>query len=186
VLHISLCQLQNALSTSLCCLELEHDLPSGTAKRIMSWNSTYTLMGLYLLMLMNVKWLYYTIKPWILIWKFCWIWGYHSWNFEEFCLLECRAILSSESQQTLRRNTSHPFLRPNNKPMKNPVCFILVPGLAYFSNLKMKVIRSSEMFVIFNRTTRGYTPEDRTLHRHRCENLQFNCNSYNMIILLTL
>jgi hypothetical protein len=30
---------------------------------------------------------------------------------------------------------------------------------------------SSETFVDFQRTTRRYIPEDRTLHNHRCENL---------------
>jgi hypothetical protein len=140
-------------------------------------------MGLYLLMLMNVKLLYHSIKPWILIWKLCWIWGYHSWNSEEFCLLECRAMWSCESQQTFRKIISPPFLRSKNKPMKNPVCFMLVPCLAYFSNLNMEVIRSTEISIIFNWTTRGYTPEDRTLHSHRRENLRFNCSYYNIIII---
>jgi hypothetical protein len=32
--------------------------------------------------------------------------------------------------------------------------------------------RSSETSVVFQRTTRHYIPEDRTLHCHRCENVK--------------
>jgi uncharacterized membrane protein len=43
----------------------------------------------------------------------------------------------------------------------------------------MEAICSSEKSIDFQRTTRRYIPEDRTLHNHRCENLK----SY---VLLTL
>jgi hypothetical protein len=36
----------------------------------------------------------------------------------------------------------------------------------------MEAIYSSETSVDFQRTTRRYTPEDRTLHDHRYENLR--------------
>jgi hypothetical protein len=36
----------------------------------------------------------------------------------------------------------------------------------------MKTIFSSKTPVDFQRTTRRYIPEDRTLHNHRCENLK--------------
>jgi hypothetical protein len=45
-----------------------------------------------------------------------------------------------------------------------------VPCLASSSTLK--VTCSSEASVQFNRTTRRYIPEDRTLHRHRWQNLK--------------
>jgi hypothetical protein len=41
---------------------------------------------------------------------------------------------------------------------------------AYSSTLKMEAICSSEMSVDFQRTTRRYIREGRTLHNHRCEN----------------
>jgi hypothetical protein len=49
-------------------------------------------------------------------------------------------------------------------------CFSLVSCFTYFSTLKTKAICSSETFVDFQRITRCYIPEDRTLHNHRCEN----------------
>jgi hypothetical protein len=59
-------------------------------------------------------------------------------------------------------------------------CFTLVSCVAYSSTLKMKAISSSRISVDFHRTTRrcipeGRTrlsiPENRTLQKHRCENL---------------
>jgi hypothetical protein len=38
--------------------------------------------------------------------------------------------------------------------------------------LMMEAIYSSETLVDTQRTTRHYTPEDGTLHNHRCENLK--------------
>jgi hypothetical protein len=45
-------------------------------------------------------------------------------------------------------------------------------GLAYSSTLKMEATFSCEKSVDFQRTTRHYIPEDRTLHNHRCKNLK--------------
>jgi hypothetical protein len=54
-----------------------------------------------------------------------------------------------------------------------PPAFTLVSCLAYFSTLKTEVTCSSEALVDFQRTTRDYIPEDRTLHNQRCKNLKF-------------
>jgi hypothetical protein len=43
---------------------------------------------------------------------------------------------------------------------------------AYYSTLNMESICSPEMSVDFQRTTRRYITEDRSLHNHRCENLR--------------
>jgi hypothetical protein len=48
----------------------------------------------------------------------------------------------------------------------------LVSCSAYSSTLKMETICSSETSVDFQRVTRRYIPEDKTLHNHRCENLK--------------
>jgi hypothetical protein len=56
---------------------------------------------------------------------------------------------------------------------------MLVSCLAYFSTSKMATTGSSEASVGFQRTTRRYIPEDKTLHNHRCENLK----SYNEIMI---
>jgi hypothetical protein len=37
----------------------------------------------------------------------------------------------------------------------------------------METMSSSETSVDYQRTTRRYAPEDRTLHNHRCENIKF-------------
>jgi hypothetical protein len=50
--------------------------------------------------------------------------------------------------------------------------FMLVSCLNYSSTLKMKATCSSKTSSDFKRTTRRYSPEDRTLHNHRCENLR--------------
>jgi hypothetical protein len=44
--------------------------------------------------------------------------------------------------------------------------------LAYFSNLKIEATCSFEMLTEFQRNTRRYIPEDRTLHNHWCESLK--------------
>jgi hypothetical protein len=44
--------------------------------------------------------------------------------------------------------------------------------LSHEATLKMEATCSSETSVDFQRTTRCYIPEDRTLHNHRCENLK--------------
>jgi hypothetical protein len=51
-----------------------------------------------------------------------------------------------------------------------PPTFMLVSCSAYSSALKMEAICSSGTSVDSQRTTRGYIPEDGTLHNHRCEN----------------
>jgi hypothetical protein len=52
--------------------------------------------------------------------------------------------------------------------------FTLVSCSAYSLTLEMEATYSSETSVDFQRNTQPYIPEDRTLHDHRCENL----NSY--------
>jgi hypothetical protein len=45
----------------------------------------------------------------------------------------------------------------------------------------MEAVRSTEICVIFYRTTRGYIPEDSNLQSHRCENLKYNKNSIQLL-----
>jgi hypothetical protein len=52
-------------------------------------------------------------------------------------------------------------------------CFIVTPCLAYSSDLKIKVICSSETSPGFQWTTWCYIQEDRTLHTHHCKNGKF-------------
>jgi hypothetical protein len=54
-----------------------------------------------------------------------------------------------------------------------PSAFTLVSSSANSLTLKMEAIYFSEASVDFQRTTHRYTPEDSTLHDHRCENLKF-------------
>jgi hypothetical protein len=51
-------------------------------------------------------------------------------------------------------------------------CVILVLCFTYVSTLMVQVTRSSEAAVDFQRTTRSYIPEDRTLHKQLCKNLR--------------
>jgi hypothetical protein len=53
----------------------------------------------------------------------------------------------------------------------------LVFCLFYSSALKMKMTCSAETSVDFQRTTRRYIAEERTLHYHRCQNLTFYIRS---------
>jgi hypothetical protein len=48
----------------------------------------------------------------------------------------------------------------------------LVSCLAYSSTLKLETTCSPETSVDFQRTTRHFIPEDKTLHNYRCENLR--------------
>jgi hypothetical protein len=57
---------------------------------------------------------------------------------------------------------------------RDSASFILVSYLVYSSTLKMESACPSETSVEFQRTTRRYIPEDRTLHNHRCENHKSN------------
>jgi hypothetical protein len=60
-----------------------------------------------------------------------------------------------------------------------PPAYTLVSCLAYSSTLKMKATCSSETSVDFQRITRRYIPDDRTIHYHRRENLK----SYKNILV---
>jgi hypothetical protein len=60
--------------------------------------------------------------------------------------------------------------KPSMKPVgRRPASW--VSCLAYSLTLKMEATCSSEM-VNFQQTTQHYTPDDRTLHNHQCENLK--------------
>jgi hypothetical protein len=83
----------------------------------------------------------------------CRIGGSHSGGYVESCLLGYNAVAS---QPTLCL----------------PPAFTLVSCLAYSSTLKMEAKCSSETSVDFQRTTRHYIPEDRTLQI--CVKLQLN------------
>jgi hypothetical protein len=50
----------------------------------------------------------------------------------------------------------------------------------------MEAIYSSEMSVEFQRTTRRYIPEARTLHNHHCENLEFYKDIFFFSVTTTL
>jgi hypothetical protein len=56
------------------------------------------------------------------------------------------------------------------------VCHLLsrwfLAQIIIFSSLNMETICFSKTSVDFQRITRGYIPEDGTLHNHRCENLK--------------
>jgi hypothetical protein len=51
-------------------------------------------------------------------------------------------------------------------------CFMLVSCLPYSLTSKMEAAFSSETSVDFQQITWRYTPDDRTLHNHCCENLK--------------
>jgi hypothetical protein len=53
-----------------------------------------------------------------------------------------------------------------------PFVLTLVSCTAYSSTLKIEETCSSETSVHFQQTTRRYIPEDRILHKHRCEKLK--------------
>jgi hypothetical protein len=89
-------------------------------------------------------------------------------RLEELYLLEYNAVYSVESH-LFRRNMSRLSSRSKNRPSKKP---------AWSS---MLTTCSSETSVDFQRTTRRYIPEDRTLHNHRCENIR----SYTVIAVFT-
>jgi hypothetical protein len=79
---------------------------------------------------------------------------------DNFCLLGYNPAQSVQNQPTFRRNTSPPS------------SFTLVSCLAYSSTLKLEATRSSETSADFQRATRRYIPQHRTIHNHRCENLK--------------
>jgi hypothetical protein len=58
-------------------------------------------------------------------------------------------------------------------------CFVLVSHLVYSSTLKRGATCFSEASVEFQRSTRRYIPEDRTVHNHRCDSLKsYICNNH--------
>jgi hypothetical protein len=59
-----------------------------------------------------------------------------------------------------------------------PPTFTLASCSAHSSTLKMEAICSSETSGNFQRATRCYIPEERTLHNHRCENLKSLTTSF--------
>jgi hypothetical protein len=63
-------------------------------------------------------------------------------------------------------------------------CFMLVSCLAYSSNLRMKATCSSKTSADFQRTTRRYIPEDRTLHNHQILRIILSLNELFSIISL--
>jgi hypothetical protein len=80
---------------------------------------------------------------------------------------------------TFRRNMSPPSSGSKNKPSKKPASeqvasrtLTLVSYSAYSSTLEMEATCFSETSAHFQRATRRYIPEDRTLHNHRCKNLR--------------
>jgi hypothetical protein len=78
----------------------------------------------------------------------------------------CRSLSTDGSEEHVATDSKH-------SPMP-ATCFMLVYSLAYHSALQIEATCSSETSVNFQRTTRRYIPEGRTLYNHRCENL----NSY--------
>jgi hypothetical protein len=87
---------------------------------------------------------------------------------------------SSESKNKYSRNE-----REGGSSAELATCFALVSWLTYFSTLRMEATCSSETSVDFQRTTRRYIPEDRTLHNHLYENLKsYLLNIFNSIIFL--
>jgi hypothetical protein len=85
----------------------------------------------------------------------------------------CPSETSVDSQRTIRRCI------PQNRTVDIwrvlsliATCFTLVSFFAYSSTLNMEPTFSSETTVDFQRPTRRYILEDRTLHNHRCENLR--------------
>jgi hypothetical protein len=87
--------------------------------------------------------------------------------------------------ETWRLHLQCQRIRRKRNQRENLFClppeFRLVSCSDYSSTLKMEAVCSSETSVDFQRTTRRYIPQDRTLHNHRCENLK----SYTVIFIFT-
>jgi hypothetical protein len=76
---------------------------------------------------------------------------------DEYYLLRYNAVQSVGNQLKFRRNISSAFT---------------LVSCSVYSTLKIEAICSSETLVAFHRTTRSYTPEDISLHNHRCNILR--------------
>jgi hypothetical protein len=79
----------------------------------------------------------------------CRIWGSHSGNYEEFHFLGYNAVKSVKVNRRF-----------------GGTCFTLVFCLAHSSTLKMERHVPPKRHFTFQRTTRRYIPEDRTLVPH--------------------
>jgi hypothetical protein len=105
---------------------------------------------------------------------YCFICLYYKTNcrknphVEEIYLWKYNEVQSVESQLTFRRNISPPSSGSKNKRNKVSVtsfhaCFLI--GTLFDPEDGWKSVD-------FQRTTRRYIPENRTLHNHLCENLK--------------
>jgi hypothetical protein len=96
--------------------------------------------------------------------------------------LQDRRISRARNQRESKWQAEKSACRNFGLHTKTGGAFMLVSCLAYSSILKMEAICFPEASVVFQRTTQCYTPEDRTLHNHQCEDLK----SYNFSSFLHL
>jgi hypothetical protein len=101
--------------------------------------------------------------------------------FEEFCHLGCNAVQPGEIQPTFWTNMLPPSLGSKSA---GRVYFMLVCCLAYSSTLNIEAVCSSQSLVGFHQTTWHFTPEDRTLHSHCCENLKSNIFFFALVVII--
>jgi hypothetical protein len=78
-------------------------------------------------------------------------------------------VVRRNSTDVLEENVAPPLLFQGDLL---GTCFMQIFWLACFSTLKMEATFLSETSVDFQRSTRGYIPEDRTLNKYRSENLK--------------
>jgi hypothetical protein len=87
----------------------------------------------------------------------CGIWGSHSGDYEEYCLLGYNYMLSVESQPKFQSNILLPSSESINKLSMKPAwsclppAFVLVSCFVYSLTLKTETICSSEMLFDFQR-----------------------------------
>jgi hypothetical protein len=98
------------------------------------------------------------------------MWGSHCSGYDEEIFVFWGIILRSPLKLNRR------FEGTCRLPL-HAVCFSLISCLAY-STLNIEATCYSETSVDFQRTTRRYIPEERTLRNHSCENLK----SYTWIL----
>jgi hypothetical protein len=84
-------------------------------------------------------------------------------------------MLSPEVQNKLGLQLT----RSGHTPQRNVYRSDPMGQLTYSSNLNMEATYSSETSADFQGSTRHNIPEDRTLHNHRCENL----NSHKLFFI---